>query len=322
MKTNHVKVRVAHGLNNNQMCFLKRMLTQGGPEEHEYDEFNFLVNSLSEDGIEELRDVLSPILTNLQTFQGFSTMKPYGYSGDFEIIDMFYKEKINPDPKYSKWDKWCNSYHAAQAVRNRKSFFINLMADLEKKSSAPKKVLILGSGPATDVYEYLKKNPSSKITFDLLDLDGRAIDYAKEKNKKFLYKMNFMQINVLRFKTHKTYDMIWSAGLFDYFKEKHFIYLLKKYLVFLASNGEMVIGNFSQHNPTRKLQEVLGDWYLNYRSDFELIKIAIEAGVTKEQVRIDKEPLGVNLFMRIEKNNVHVTERNEPVSKVSNYNMN
>lgn len=322
MKTNHTKVRIAHGLNSNQMSFLRRMLDQGGPEKHEYDEFNYLVNSLSDNGIEELRDVLSPILTNLQTFQGFSTMKPYGYSGDFEIIDMFYEEKINPDPRYSKWDKWCNSYHAAQAVRNRKSFFINLMADLEKKSSAPKKVLVLGSGPATDVHEYLKKNPSSKITFDLLDLDGRAIEYAKEKNKKFLYKLNFMQINVLRFKTHKMYDMIWSAGLFDYFKEKHFIYLLKKYLVFLANDGEMVIGNFSLHNPTRKLQEVLGDWYLNYRSDHELLKIAIEAGLKKEQVRIDKEPLGVNLFMRIEKNNIHVSENKEPVSKVSRFNMN
>ena len=131
-----------------------------------------------------------------------------------------------------------------------------------------------------------------------------------------------MQINVLRFKTHKMYDMIWSAGLFDYFKEKHFIYLLKKYLVFLANDGEMVIGNFSLHNPTRKLQEVLGDWYLNYRSDHELLKIAIESGLKKEQVRIDKEPLGVNLFMRIEKNNIHVSENKEPVSKVASYNMN
>lgn len=325
MKANQVKIKFANALTNEQVSFLERMLDQGGPEEREYDEFNFLVNSLSDDGIDELRNILAPILTNIETFQGFSTMKPYGYSGDFKIIDMFYSEKINQDPRYKNWDKWCNSFHAAQAVRNRKSFFINLMAELEKKSSAPKRVLILGSGPATDVYEYLKNNPSSTISFDLVDLDDRAIEYAKEKNRKFLYKLNFMQINVLRFKTHRMYDMIWSAGLFDYFKEKHFIYLLKKYLAFLADDGEMVIGNFSLHNPTRKLQEVLGDWYLNYRSEFELTKIAIEAGLKKEQIRIDKEPLGVNLFMRIEKNNTYVTESKESVSKVSrvsSFNMN
>ena len=143
MKTNQIKVKVANALTDNQVSFLERMLDQGGPEEREYDEFNFLVNSLSEDGIDELRNILAPILTNIETFQGFSTMKPYGYSGDFEIIDMFYSEKINQNPRYKNWDKWCNSFHAAQAVRNRKSFFINLMAELEKKSTAPKRVLIL-----------------------------------------------------------------------------------------------------------------------------------------------------------------------------------
>jgi len=196
------------------------------------------------------------------------------------------------------------------------------MSELESKDNSPKEVLILGSGPATDVYEYLKKNPDSNLTFDLVDLDQDAINYAAEKTQEFKDKVNFFRINVLRFKTHKHYDMIWSAGLFDYFKEKHFIYLMKKYSAFLSSKGEMVIGNFSKYNPTRKLQEALLGWYLNYRSDYELYKMAIDAGFEEDQVMIAKEPLGVNLFLRIKLDKQQFTTYNKPLSNLVEYSVN
>ncbi|UCG28217.1 MAG: hypothetical protein JSV24_02330, partial [Bacteroidales bacterium] len=90
-----------------------------------------------------------------------------------------------------------------------------------------------------------------------------------------------------------------SGGLFDYFKEKHFIYLVRKYLTFLAENGEMIIGNFSRRNPSRKMMEVLSDWYLNYRTEYDLIRMAIEAGADEDHIKVDHEPLGVNLFLTI-----------------------
>ena len=95
------------------------------------------------------------------------------------------------------------------------------------------------------------------------------------------------------------YDLIWSAGLFDYFKEKHFTYLINKYLKYLAKEGEFVIGNFSHVNPTKKLMEVLSDWYLNHRSKYDLIRMAVEAEAKEDQVSVDMEELGINLFLRI-----------------------
>ncbi len=165
----------------------------------------------------------------------------------------------------------------------------------------PYEVLILGSGPATDVYEYLSDHPDSGLHFDLIDLDQRAIDYAKEKNAKFLDRLNFIRMNVLRFKTHKFYDLVWSAGLFDYFKEKHFIYLLRKYNEFVAEGGEMIIGNFSDENPSTGGMHAILEWYLNQRSPEELVYYAVEAGAKRENVYVDKEPLGVNLFLRVKK---------------------
>ncbi len=317
-----VKVKVAEVLTNKQIAFLQNILDKGGPEPQDYQEFNLLVNSLNETGIEELRDILSPILNNLDTMQGFAYTKPYGYAGDFKIIDLIYESKVNQDPRYKNWDIWWNRSDASTAVRNRKDFFLNICAELDRKAEGPKHVLILGSGPGTDVHEYLLNNPDSNLHFDLIDMDERAIDYSKQKNNRFLDRINFFRINVLRFKTHKHYDLIWSAGLFDYFKEKHFIYLMKKYMAFLDDKGEMIIGNFSKNNPTKILMESVIGWLLNYRSPYDLYKLAVDAGLREDQVMVDREPLGVNLFLRVKMEKEQFTEYREPISKVAEYSVN
>jgi extracellular factor (EF) 3-hydroxypalmitic acid methyl ester biosynthesis protein len=97
------------------------------------------------------------------------------------------------------------------------------------------------------------------------------------------------------------YDLIWSAGLFDYFKDKHFTFLIRKYINCLEEDGEMVISNFSTKNPTKRLMEVLSDWYLNLRTESDLFRIASDANINKELVSVDKEPLGINLFLKIRK---------------------
>ena len=164
--------------------------------------------------------------------------------------------------------------------------------------------MILGCGPATDVKEYMAECPDSRIRFCLVDFDQKAIDFARSQNSSSNGNIDYFRINVLRFKPYKYYDLIWSAGLFDYFKEKHFIYLINKYLKNLAEDGEFIIGNFSHINPTRRLMEVLSDWYLNHRSKYDLIRMALEAEVHEDQITVEKEELGINLFLRI-KNSVN-----------------
>jgi len=64
----------------------------------------------------------------------------------------------------------------------------------------------------------------------------------------------------------------------------------------------MVISNFSTKNPTKRLMEVLSDWYLNLRTESDLFRIASDANIDKELVSIEKETLGINLFLKIRKN--------------------
>jgi len=297
MKPVHPAVSLTQ-LSEEDRKFLFKLVENGGPEPSEYKEFTAIVNNLEDQELDYFREAIKDSL-NENTLIGHGYVKPFGYPGDFTIIHNIYRQYVNPNKKYTNWDRFFQDQAGAHAVRNRKDYFLRRCAEVENLEGDIKRVLILGSGPATDVNEYLLKNPNSKIKFDLVDFDQNAIDFAQKQNMEYMDSIEYFKINVLRFKPYQWYDLIWSAGLFDYFKDKHFVYMINKYYKYLVSGGEFIIGNFSPSNPTRRLMEVLSDWYLVHRSKYDLVRMALEAEASEDQVDVDMEELGVNLFLRI-----------------------
>ncbi len=281
--------------------YIKDIFQKDGPDKEDYLDFFSLVNQIEVEDIEDFRKLISPILNQNSLF-GFSYTKPFGYSGDFFIIEKIYQRYVNPDMKYRKWDVFLHSAHAVIAVVNRKTLAIEIFENLNSKAvGLQKNVMILGSGPVSETFEFFEKNPDSTLVFDMLDMDKRAIAYAKNKNRKYLDRMTFHNRNVIRYTPEMKYDLIWSAGLFDYFKGKHFVFLLKKYYEYLNEGGELIIGNFNTENPSRRAMEIMGDWFLYHRSPDELKNFALQAGVDESKIDVFQEPLGVNLFLRVKK---------------------
>ncbi len=282
-------------------AYIKDIFAKNGPDLEDYQLFYELVDQIKAEDVENFRQKVSPIL-NPQTLFGFSFTKPFGYSGDFFIIEKIYQYYVNPDEQYRKWDEFLHSAGAVIAVRNRKTLAIEIFEQLNEKATGLRQdVLILGSGPVTETFEFFEKNPDNSLIFEMLDMDKRAISYAKTKNRKYLSAMTFHNANVIRFTPDKKFDLIWSAGLFDYFKSKHFVYLLKRYYEYLKDDGEMIIGNFNVENPSRRSMEILGDWFLYHRSADELKHFALQAGIEESKIDVIQEPLGINLFLRVKK---------------------
>jgi len=281
--------------------FLSVLFAKNGPDKEDYQPIFDIVDSLNSEDIDKTRDLMKPIL-NPNTIIGFSYTKPFGYNGDFFIIEKIYQRYINQNSKYRKWDEYFHEFPAAIAVVNRKTLAKEIFQKLNDEACGlSRNVLILGSGPVSETFEFFENNNDSPLLFDMIDLDKRAIAYAKTKNKKYLSSMTFYNKNVIRFVPDKKYDLIWSAGLFDYFKAKHFVYLLKKYYEFLNEGGEMIIGNFNIENPSKKIMEILGDWFLHHRSVEELKSYARQAGISEDNIDVFQEPLGINLFLRVSK---------------------
>ncbi len=276
------------------MDYIRFLIEKGGPVGHEIKKFTEAVNSLSsEEELLEFEIVVKSKLT-LDTMAGHTYLKPYGYAGDFEIIEKIYAQKRNANPVIDAWDQWYQSLDACDAVRNRKTYFKQVMVNALK--SGVKNVLLLGSGPCTDLFEYLTENPDNTMQFTCVDIDATAIKYASEKNAAFMNQISFVNRNIFRYNTTDTYDLIWSAGLFDYLSDDQFTFIIKKMRAFLSQDGKMIIGNFSENNPSQYIMELIGDWYLNHRSPELLTSLGVAAGFDWANIDVEQEELGINLF--------------------------
>ena len=235
------------------------------------------------------------------TIQGYGVRKPFGYSGDFLMIDKiytFYKSNI---PKYRVWDDYFHLQAAPKAVRNRKDYFKNV---LFKKLDASEKLDLLNvaSGPARDLFEVYNNLNGKKqnLSTTCVEMDKNAMEYAQKLNEEHLKYIHFEQNNVFRFQTEKKFDLIWSAGLFDYFNDRAFILTLKNFKNWLKPKGEIIIGNFNdEHNPSRDYMEIFGEWYLYHRTEEQLLELARKGGFTDNQISVGKEVENVNLFLHI-----------------------
>ncbi len=257
---------------------------------------------IEEDDITEIRHFFGQdFLEN--TLHGMALLKKYGYAGDFMMIDKIYTGNTPQNPFFQSWDKYFQNHAAPRAVRNRKKYFKTLIHQkLNKQSSI--RLLNVASGPGRDLLElYNEKVTGQTLETTCVEMDKHAIEYAENLINGYAEKIKFINKNVFKFDTEEKFDIIWSAGLFDYFDDKAFIFILKKFKNWVAENGEIVVGNFNHdYNPTREYMELFGNWYLNHRTADQLITLAREAGFDESQLSIGNEEENVNLFLHIKMN--------------------
>ncbi len=235
-----------------------------------------------------------------ETMQGHGVRKPYGNAGDFEMIDRIYQGAICENPKVRRWDEYFQSRKACVAVRNRKEYFISIL--LEHLASEPQaKVLNIGSGPARDIFEFLCLDQGSTgVSFDCVDVDEKAIEYAKALCRQFEDHITFHRENIFKWKTDQSYSFIWSAGLFDYLADDSFVLLFRKLAKLLAPGGRLVVGNFSTRNPTRDYME-FGEWFLHHRSKKQLLELAESCDIQNCTLGVNEEAQGINLFLSLQR---------------------
>lgn len=294
------------------LAYVEKLVAQGGPDPAEYDSFRqwlkqvaaeHRAGELTDDQLSTLRAAFGEALS-LKTLQGFCFEKPHDHAGDYEIIDRLYTNYVTEHPTLRNWDLFFQAQSAPEAVRNRKTYFLqlveSLLASFPTKERLP--VLNVASGPARDVYEFFQAHGADHaVRFDCVDNDPEAIAYAEELCVEYLDHIRFHEANALRLRTNRDYQLVWSAGLFDYLGNKGFTFLLERLIESLRDDGELVIGNFAPSNPTRDYMEVIGDWHLYHRSEAELIDLATSCGIPEADVRVGSEPEGINLFLHVKR---------------------
>jgi SAM-dependent methyltransferase len=238
--------------------------------------------------------------------------KPRGYAGDHEMLGRIYENWCCDDPLGQLFDRYFQAQAAPQAVRNRMRMMTEwIMAMLDEDRQT--KIAVVGSAFGLEIRDALTSvtnQASQSLTAVLLDLDPAALDFAGNELQPLLppEQLRLQPANLFRLAERPNLaakltgsDLILCPGLFDYLDEAAAIKLIRCLFRQLSPGGRLVIFQFAPHNPTRAYMEWFANWYLTYRDRSAFQRLFELAELENAAVEIAAEPLGVDLYAKIDR---------------------
>ncbi len=236
--------------------------------------------------------------------------KPFGYSGDFKIIDDIYWNHPTTTGFERLYDNYFQMSTICIAVRNRKEDFKRIFRRaVELKKNCPARILNLASGSCRDVAEILADRPWLKgkdFILHCFENDPRAIEYARKVVEGDPHVVFFRE-NAVRLALKKdvdpslreSYDLIFSTGLFDYLGTTVSIRLIRRLRELLKTGGVLAISDVRDKfsNPSVHFMEWVGDWNLTYRNDDDFRRSFVEAGFSEKDLSCEYEQQGLMQYI-------------------------
>src|SRR6185295_876194 len=210
--------------------------------------------------------------------------KPLGYAGDYEMMNQIYRNGFEGVGLFGRVLHHCTATEpSAESVLYRKPYFKNFYEAL-RESREECDVLSIACGPAAEYQEVLAEWSQDEIDrtrVTLFDLDREALEYAQTKVLQASLKaskranVRFLNASVKSFllssgESVERYDLVYSAGLFDYIDQATAKALIRKFSAILKPGGKLVIGNFSSNNPSKAFCNLLAKWQLIHRTEQEM----------------------------------------------------
>lgn len=240
--------------------------------------------------------------------------KPLGYAGDFELLGWICDEARCEHPLGRLLDRYFLSLASPQAVRHRNTeSAAAAVSRFFATESRPFRMTSIGSGPARDFESALGSLPAERrddVSVTLLDIDPAALDFARCRLERFVSpeQINTLRENLYRLPDSRRrdalaveQDFIVCLGFFDYLDDRTAAQMLSLFWQRLRPGGQLLVGNFAPHCPTRAFMEWIGNWYLIYRTAEEMDALARAAGIPPEQFQITAEKTGCDLFINARK---------------------
>jgi extracellular factor (EF) 3-hydroxypalmitic acid methyl ester biosynthesis protein len=247
-----------------------------------------------------------------------SFYKPLGYAGDYEMVNMMLQESSSMGSNtYSRiFHDLTTSVAACLAHRNRITILERLLGEEAERVTDEQRiftVLTVACGPAVEIQRFIRNNELvNHSALHLMDFNEETLEYVKKRTSesmaasghkpaiKFIQKSIDDLLKNIHFESEgflPTYDMIYCAGLFDYFPDNVCRNLLELYYRWVRPGGLLVATNVHPKNPERYLMEHLLEWYLIYRDEKQLGSLAPKGS----EFDVFADDTGVNVFLTIRK---------------------
>lgn len=244
--------------------------------------------------------------------------KPLGYPGDYQVMNYIYQGSALGDTPFAQLAQALGVLIGEFVVR-RKDFVRHAIAEVaaQHRGSGAAVIASLGAGPAQEITELLLRDEwgAKPLTFILLDQDSGALRCAGRnlsaanaaRSDKSPVRIDLRQVSVLRLLREvdpreflAQPDMIYSAGLFDYFSDRTCHVLAARLYDALRPGGLLLLGNMKAGTDMIWPLEMIADWSLNYRSAESVLSWA--DGLPGAEISLRTEATGYDYLLSVRKN--------------------
>jgi extracellular factor (EF) 3-hydroxypalmitic acid methyl ester biosynthesis protein len=244
-------------------------------------------------------------------FMKRATDKPLGYAGDYEMMNMLYRDHAEGSSLFGKAvNVYATQEAAARANINRIDLLVDLIREAATRAVGRVRIASVGCGPAKEIAAVLERYPevAAKLDVALIDQEDRSIAYCERTLTPLANRtgarVQFIRESIRRLLVAKELsealgarELIYSAGLFDYLNERSFSALLSTLYSTLVPDGLLAVGNVAVDNPSRQAMEYFSDWFLIHRSADDLLSLGSNLSPAPASINVGSELLGVNLFL-------------------------
>ncbi|MGH8707696.1 MAG: hypothetical protein ACREVD_06520 [Burkholderiales bacterium] len=243
--------------------------------------------------------------------------KPLGYPGDYVVMNYMYQGAPEGDTQFGRIAHELAVY-IGQFVMKRKDLVRQAIGEAAARCSGPRPCVVasLGCGPATEVVEHLQleQHHPCALHFVLVDQDSEALRFAGRRlgevtavnDRAAAVDVDLRHLSVLRLLRevdpasllHRP-DLIYSAGLFDYFSDRTCQVLTRRLYAALRPGGLLLLGNMKSGTDMLWPLELIADWSLRYRSAESVLSWT--DGLAGAEISLRTEATGYDYLISVRK---------------------
>lgn len=242
----------------------------------------------------------SPLLARMRS-------KPRGCPGDFETIEYICDAENRASVGSFGWyfeRHFLNSALLAGHRNKIQAQVSRILRVVGRKANV--RILALGAGGARDLHAALDWLVSSKANVTVSDSDAKALELAQSRLSALSDRLTVRHGNALKLvrdlRRSEPFDLVIAGGFVDYIPDRLLVLLLWDiYAHLLKAEGLMFFSSLSDTNDYRALMRVVVSWAAFERSQEQLVKLAAEAGIDCDHLRLSKDPTGITYFVECER---------------------
>jgi len=229
--------------------------------------------------------------------------KPFGYPGDFLIMNYVYEwQRVGNTPYEKLLHRIGIETGACVGTRLRMAQKLIAERIAAHPGETPMNVANLGCGSAYEIYDYLKIDRlPCPVNVTLIDQDERALSHAYENAYREVVRhagrarVQCLQASFAKllkagplFQTLPLQDVIYSLGLYDYLSHRRARALTHDLYAQVKPGGQLILANVKQGRETCQWPlEFVTDWSLIYRTEEDMWAMIEGLPVAKVSIEVD-----------------------------------